>query len=74
MIAGRLRDFKFLLFFITRGSRGWGWLGEMKALVPVAVAVYTRLTMYSVLHWSEYTCLLSLGDPFTEPMHKLPVV
>ena len=48
-------------------------MGEMKALVPVAVAVYTRLTMYSVLHWSEYTCLLSLTDPCVDPMHKLLV-
>ena len=48
-------------------------MGEMKALVPVAVAVYTRLTMYSVLHWSEYTCLLSPTLPLVDPMHRLGV-
>ena len=36
-----------------------------------ALAAYTSLTLYPVLHWSEYTGLLLLTDPFVDPMHKL---
>ena len=46
----------------------------LQAPPPDGDGAPTSLTLYPVLHWSEYTCLLSLGDPFTEPMHKLLVV
>ena len=42
-----------------------------RAARATGLAAYTSLTLYPVLHWSEYTCLLSLTDPFVDPMHKL---
>lgn len=31
----------------------------------------TSLTLYPVLHWSEYTSLLSPTLPLVDPMHRL---
>ena len=39
--------------FLSRGLRA-----------PNVLAAYTIVTLYPVLHWSEYTCLLSLTGPF----------
>ena len=35
-----------------------------QAARATGLAAYTSLTLYPVLHWSEYTCLLSLTGPF----------
>ena len=45
----------------------------LQAPPPDGDGAPTSLTLYPVLHWSEYTYLLSPTLPLVDPMHRLGV-